>query len=96
MIHEKITGDKKRTQHAIENATFSHNDQLKLVLMRQIHLKKASLEAKSMGDVNKAVELLAKAKSLNQMIEAAECGLPVNVKEIPIPPLPSIEEGFSI
>lgn len=64
--------------------------------MRQLFFKKAALEAKSLGNVNTAVELLAKAKSFNKMVEAAECGLPINIKDLPIPSLPFIESVFFI
>jgi len=60
--------------------------QLKLVLSRQLQLKKAAMEAKQSGDIPKAKELLSKAKSLEGMVEAARGGLPVDVKEIPPAP----------
>lgn len=76
------------------------NIELKLVLMRQLQLKRAAVRAKASGDVAAAVELLNKAKTLDQMVEAAHCGLPLNVKVIPIPPLehflPHGNKGVSV
>lgn len=44
------------------------SDQLKLVVSRQDQLKKAALNAKQKGDLNKAKEFLTQAKSLDQMV----------------------------
>uniref|UniRef100_A0A915CQA7 DM14 domain-containing protein n=1 Tax=Ditylenchus dipsaci TaxID=166011 RepID=A0A915CQA7_9BILA len=61
-------------------------DQLKLILSRQLQLKKAAMEANKKGDIPSAKDYLRQAKSLDQMVEAAKSGLPVKLQDIPQAP----------
>uniref|UniRef100_A0A914NTX7 DM14 domain-containing protein n=1 Tax=Meloidogyne incognita TaxID=6306 RepID=A0A914NTX7_MELIC len=69
------------------------SDELKLVTSRQMQLKKAALTAKNQGDMDTAKELLSLAMRMKPMVEAAECGLPIDVQQIPS--LPSTSKALS-
>uniref|UniRef100_A0A915N0H9 C2 domain-containing protein n=1 Tax=Meloidogyne javanica TaxID=6303 RepID=A0A915N0H9_MELJA len=69
------------------------SDELKLVTSRQMQLKQAALTAKNQGDIDTAKELLALAMRMKPMVEAAECGLPIDVQQIPS--LPSTSKALS-
>ncbi|KAF7636190.1 DM14 domain-containing protein [Meloidogyne graminicola] len=59
------------------------SDELKLVLTRQLQLKEAALNAKKRGDMTNSKDLMTLALRMNQMVEAAKCGLPIDVQQIP-------------
>lgn len=60
--------------------------QVALLLSRQKEFKDAALQAKRKGEIEQAKELLKTAKGFEQVIEAARCGLPVEMNSLPIPP----------
>ncbi len=53
---------------------------------RQAQFKKAALEAKKAGQIVEAKEYLRQAKGFDKLIEAAQSGLPVDFKTLPVPP----------
>uniref|UniRef100_A0A1I8BB52 DM14 domain-containing protein n=1 Tax=Meloidogyne hapla TaxID=6305 RepID=A0A1I8BB52_MELHA len=69
------------------------SDELKLVLSRQMQLKEAAFNAKKQGDIDTAKDLMTLALRMNQMVEAAKCGLPIDVQQIPS--LPSTSKAIS-
>jgi len=69
--------------------------QLQLLLQRQTQLKKAALEAKGKGNIAGAKQYLLKAHQMDRMVEAAKCGLPVDVPNIPVAPQSSSISGRS-
>ncbi|KAG1666722.1 Coiled-coil and C2 domain-containing protein 1-like [Nymphon striatum] len=68
--------------------------QLQYLLQRQKYFKMAALESKKTGDMDLAMDYLKTAKGIEPMIEAARCGLPVDIKTIPTPP--QLKEDFVI
>ncbi|PIC53302.1 hypothetical protein B9Z55_003063 [Caenorhabditis nigoni] len=60
--------------------------QLEFLLERQAQFKQAAIHAKSRGDVETAKKYLIEMKGFDKMIQAAQAGLPVNIKNTPIPP----------
>ncbi|CAI5437818.1 unnamed protein product [Caenorhabditis angaria] len=60
--------------------------QLDFLLQRQNEFKQAAILAKSKGDIDLAKKYLLEAKGFDKMIEAAKAGLPVSIKQTPIPP----------
>ncbi|EFP02876.1 hypothetical protein CRE_28242 [Caenorhabditis remanei] len=60
--------------------------QLEFLLERQNQFKQAAIHAKSRGDVETAKKYLLEMKGFDKMIQAAHAGLPVNIKNTPIPP----------
>ena len=53
---------------------------------RQMQFKKAALGAKKAGQTGEAKEYLRQAKGFDKLIEAAQSGLPVDFKTLPVPP----------
>lgn len=72
--------------------------QLALLLERQKQFKLAALEAKKKGEINQAREYLRLAKGFDPLIEASNCGLPVDMDTIPVSPSASatLETDFDI
>lgn len=72
--------------------------QLALLMDRQKQFKLAALEAKKKGEINQAREYLRLAKGFDPLIEASNCGLPVDMDTIPVPPSASasLESEFDI
>lgn len=65
----------------------SFNDrQVADLLNRQKEFKEAALRAKQKGEIAQAKEYLRSAKGFDKVIEAARCGLPVEMESLPIPP----------
>ncbi|EDV23080.1 uncharacterized protein TRIADDRAFT_57985 [Trichoplax adhaerens] len=63
-----------------------NQQQLKFLLDRQHQFKAAALAAKKKGNIDTAKDYLRKAKGFDQMIEAAESGLPCDLSNLPPPP----------
>lgn len=72
--------------------------QLALLMDRQKRFKLAALEAKKKGEINQAKEYLRLAKGFDPLIEASNCGLPVDMDSIPVSPAASasLESDFDI
>lgn len=65
----------------------THNEkQVMDLLSRQKEFKEAALKAKQKGELAQAKEYLRTAKGFDKVIEAARCGLPVEMESLPIPP----------
>ncbi|RNA04241.1 coiled-coil and C2 domain-containing 1-like [Brachionus plicatilis] len=60
--------------------------ELNILEERQRLFKEAALEAKKQGNINVALAYLRNAKGFDSMIVAAENGLPLDMKNIPVPP----------
>ncbi|CAI2298875.1 unnamed protein product [Caenorhabditis sp. 36 PRJEB53466] len=60
--------------------------QLEFLLQRQAQFKQAAIHAKSRGDVETAKKYLLEMKGFDKMIQAAQAGIPVSIKETPMPP----------
>lgn len=58
--------------------------QLALLMDRQKQYKLAALEAKKKGEINQAKEYLRLAKGFDPLIEASNCGLPVDMDTVSI------------
>ncbi|XP_070555638.1 coiled-coil and C2 domain-containing protein 1-like isoform X2 [Ptychodera flava] len=71
-----------------------HEQQAQLLRERQKQYKMAALQAKKDGNMEEAKRLLGTAKGFDQMITAADSGLPVNLKSLPPPP--SAETDFEM
>lgn len=56
--------------------------QLALLLDKQKQFKLAALEAKKKGEINQAKEYLRLAKGFDPLIEASNCGLPVDMSSV--------------
>lgn len=54
---------------------------------RQAELKRAALMAKKDGDLELARDYLRQAKGIDPLLQASSCGLPVDLKSIPLSPL---------
>uniref|UniRef100_A0A914WVX9 DM14 domain-containing protein n=1 Tax=Plectus sambesii TaxID=2011161 RepID=A0A914WVX9_9BILA len=63
-----------------------NSQQLDFLEHRQMQFKQAALLAKQKGDMELAKKYLRAAKGFDNMIEASRAGLPVNIKDAPIPP----------
>ncbi|KAG8305448.1 hypothetical protein J6590_069787 [Homalodisca vitripennis] len=77
----------------------SHQEkQLHQLLEKQKQFKLAALQAKKKGEVNQAKEYLRIAKGFDKLIEASNCGLPVDMATVPVPPSAKIalETDFDI
>uniref|UniRef100_A0A1B6H408 C2 domain-containing protein n=1 Tax=Cuerna arida TaxID=1464854 RepID=A0A1B6H408_9HEMI len=77
----------------------SHQEkQLQQLLGKQKQFKLAALQAKKKGEVNQAKEYLRIAKGFDKLIEASNCGLPVDMATLPVPPSAKIalETDFDI
>ncbi|XP_044743170.1 coiled-coil and C2 domain-containing protein 1-like isoform X2 [Chrysoperla carnea] len=75
----------------------THNErQLEVLLAKQKEFKLAALNAKKNGEIMQAKEYLKMAKGMDALIEAATCGLPVDMSTIPIPATArsELEDGF--
>uniref|UniRef100_A0A914Y6C0 C2 domain-containing protein n=1 Tax=Panagrolaimus superbus TaxID=310955 RepID=A0A914Y6C0_9BILA len=79
---EQITGDT------------AERNQLRLLLTRQQQFKEAALAAKKSGNLQKAKEMLLISKKLEPMIQACEGGLPVDIRNIPVPPQTGVSTGL--
>ncbi|CAD6198446.1 unnamed protein product [Caenorhabditis auriculariae] len=63
-----------------------NSNQLEFLLQRQEEFKQAAIHAKTRGDIETAKKYLLEAKGFDKMIQAARAGLPVSIKQTPIPP----------
>ena len=84
-VHQKaneVTGDT------------AEKNQLRFLLTRQEQFKEAALAAKKVGDLAKAKEMLLNAKKIEPMIRASEGGLPVDIRNIPVPPQSGVSRGL--
>ncbi|KAE9552629.1 hypothetical protein FO519_004177 [Halicephalobus sp. NKZ332] len=79
---EEVTGDT------------TEKNQLRFLLTRQEQFKEAALAAKKAGDLAKAKEMLLNAKKLEPMIKASEGGLPIDIRNIPLPPQSGVSRGL--
>ncbi|GLV42542.1 lethal (2) giant discs 1 [Carabus blaptoides fortunei] len=72
--------------------------QVALLLHRQKEFKEAALQAKRKGEIAQAKELLKTAKGFDNVIEAARCGLPVDMDSLPIPASSRsiLDEGYEV
>ncbi|KAL3093100.1 hypothetical protein niasHT_022550 [Heterodera trifolii] len=61
----------------------SMSEELQLVLTRQLQLKREALAAKKRGDLTTAKEFLSLALRVGQMVEAAKCGIPIDIQQLP-------------
>ncbi|XP_052747328.1 coiled-coil and C2 domain-containing protein 1-like isoform X2 [Bicyclus anynana] len=75
-----------------------YDKQLALLLHRQKQFKEAAILAKKNGDIAQAKEYLRAAKGFDSVIEAAEGGLTVDLKSLPLPPTAKkqIEDTFDV
>lgn len=60
--------------------------QLNFLLERQRQFKLAALSAKKRGDLAAAKNYLRQAMGFDQMIEASQNGLPIDISNVPTPP----------
>ncbi|XP_008193260.1 coiled-coil and C2 domain-containing protein 1-like isoform X1 [Tribolium castaneum] len=60
--------------------------QLVLLLAKQKQFKEAALAAKRKGEIDQAKEYLRTAKGFDPLIDAASCGLPVDLSTLPVSP----------
>ena len=58
--------------------------QLAFLVARQKEFKEAALQAKRKGEINQAKEYLRLAKGFDPLIEASNCGLPVDMDTVSI------------
>lgn len=68
--------------------------QMQFLKERQRLFRDAAIEAKRRGDVEQAKEYLRMMKGLDPMIQATECGLPIDATSIPVPP--QLQEDFVV
>lgn len=68
--------------------------QMQFLQERQRLFREAALEAKRRGDVEQAKAYLRTMKGIDPMIQATECGLPIDAQSIPIPP--QLQEDFVV
>ena len=73
------------------NPTVSH-DQMELLTQRQKELLRATKEAKVKGDREKALHFLRLYKGVEQMVVAADNGLPVDLSQLPPSPYADISK----
>mgnify|MGYP005984287347 CR=1 FL=1 len=57
-----------------------------LLLAKQKQFKEAALQAKRKGEIDQAKEYLRTAKGFDPLIDAASCGLPVDLATLPVSP----------
>lgn len=60
--------------------------QIAFLEKRQAMFKAAALEAKKANNIEQAKDYLRQAKGFDKLIEAAKCGLPVDITSLPVPP----------
>uniref|UniRef100_A0A8R1DTD3 C2 domain-containing protein n=1 Tax=Caenorhabditis japonica TaxID=281687 RepID=A0A8R1DTD3_CAEJA len=63
-----------------------NSSQLEFLLERQAQFKQAAIHAKNHGNIEEAKKYLVDAKGFDKMIQAAQAGLPISIKQTPIPP----------
>lgn len=68
--------------------------QLNFLVERKRLFREAALESKNNGDIQQAKEYLRLAKGFDPMIEATQCGLPIDASTIPTPP--QLAEDFVV
>lgn len=68
--------------------------QMQFLQERQRLFREAALEAKRRGEVEQAKQYLRTMKGIEPMIQATECGLPIDASSIPIPP--QLQEDFVV
>lgn len=81
---------------AVKRPQALHEKQLAIINERQRLFREAAIEAKRRGDLVAAKEYLRLSKGFDQMIEAAKCGLPVNIDSSPVPPQLKREDSFEV
>ncbi len=64
---------------------------LQLLLQRKSELQNAAKQAKAKGDKEKCLHYIHLYKGVDQMIQAAESGLPVNMQQLPPSPYQKLE-----
>lgn len=69
-----------------QSSTTHNEKQINVLLARQKEFKEAAIQAKKKGELAQAKEFLRTAKGFDRVIEAARCGLPVEMESLPIPP----------
>ncbi|XP_063914192.1 coiled-coil and C2 domain-containing protein 1-like isoform X1 [Zophobas morio] len=74
----RITGNQAPNSRA--------DKQLALLLAKQKQFKEAALQAKRKGEIDQAKEYLRTAKGFDPLIDAASCGLPVDLATLPVSP----------
>ncbi|CAH1773801.1 unnamed protein product [Owenia fusiformis] len=80
----------KRSMSAMSKA----EQQSVFLKRRQQEFRTAAMEAKSKGDIELAKKYLRLSKGFDQMIEASEAGLPVDMKQIPKSPYATADDEF--
>ncbi|KAH8367374.1 hypothetical protein KR084_002157 [Drosophila pseudotakahashii] len=72
--------------------------QMKLLLERQMEFKLAAIEAKKAGEIDQAKEYLKIYKGFDSLLNAASSGLPVDLSTLPVPPSQkdNLEASFAI
>lgn len=95
----KITPEKEHTRISgnAKNTTLM-DKQVAFLLGRQKEFRLAAVEAKKAGEMEQAKEYLRISKGLENMLEAARCGFPVEMATVPIPPSKreQLEDGFTV
>ncbi|TNN20319.1 Coiled-coil and C2 domain-containing protein isoform 1 [Schistosoma japonicum] len=88
----KLTNDDQKSLPA-KPATSDHcptksktEETVKLLIKRQDELKQAAKVAKQAGNIELAKTYIRSCLGMNQMIQAAEAGLPVDLTQLPRPP----------
>jgi coiled-coil and C2 domain-containing protein 1 len=72
----------------------AERDQLRFLLTRQQQFKEAALAFKKAGNLEKAKEMLMNSKKLEPMIQSCEGGLPVDIRNVPVPPQTGVSTGL--
>lgn len=60
---------------------------------RQLELRNAAIKSKQLGDMDLAKKYLRSCLSMKQMIQAAEAGLPIDMKQVPRAPYFNAPDG---
>lgn len=71
--------------------------QMQILTQRQNEFKVAAIEAKKAGEIEQAKEYLKIYKGFESLLNAASCGLPVDMNTLPIPPSQraNLEDSFA-
>ncbi|KAI0228023.1 Coiled-coil and C2 domain-containing protein 1-like [Lamellibrachia satsuma] len=93
-------GVKKTTPSRLESSKRQSGSraqqQASFLRERQMQFKQAALKAKQNGEVELAKKYLRQSKGFDQMIDAADSGLPVDMSQVPSLPDSTDVEGFVI
>lgn len=96
-LPKKSTPEQTRISGSCKNTTLM-DKQIAFLLERQKEFRQAAIEAKKANEIEQAKEYLRIYKGMENLIDTARGGFPIDLATVPIPPSQraSLEDGFTI